>query len=146
MIITFVPLVKSHFLLLIKWLQTAHVRLWWDQDIKWTPELIEEKYGEYVNGSKSVNKSHGEFKKPIYAYIICIDNVPIGYIQYYNLHDSPRDSCLDLPKLPKWCASLDFSRPGVLVELNGDCEFLEVLDILLQVVADAVPCDHVGWV
>ncbi len=39
--ITFVPLVKSHFLLLIKWLQTAHVRLWWDQDIKWTPELIE---------------------------------------------------------------------------------------------------------
>ena len=72
--ITFVPLVKSHFLLLIKWLQTAHVRLWWDQDIKWTPELIEKKYGDYVNGSKSVNKSHGEFKKPIYAYIIYIDN------------------------------------------------------------------------
>ena len=105
--ITFVPLVKSHFLLLIKWLQTAHVRLWWDQDIKWTPELIEKKYGDYVNGSKSVNKSHGEFKKPIYAYIIYIDNVPIGYIQYYNLYDFPSESCPDLSELPKSCASLD---------------------------------------
>ena len=105
--ITFVPLVKSHFSLLIKWLQTPHVRLWWDQDIKWTPELIEEKYSEYVNGSKSVNERHGEFKKPIYAYIICIDNVPIGYIQYYNFYDFPRDSCPDLSKLPKSCAGLD---------------------------------------
>jgi aminoglycoside 6'-N-acetyltransferase len=70
--------------------------------------LIEEKYSEYVNCSKSVNEPQGKFKKPIYAYIICIDKVPIGYIQYYNLYDFPRESCTNLSDLPKSCASFDW--------------------------------------
>lgn len=32
-----------------------------------------------------------------------------------------------------------FSRPWVLFELNGNCEFLDAFDILLQVGTDVVP-------
>ncbi|WP_341814613.1 hypothetical protein [Wolbachia endosymbiont (group A) of Chalcis sispes] len=39
--ITFKALKEEHFLLLLKWLETPHVKRWWDADINWTPELIE---------------------------------------------------------------------------------------------------------
>jgi len=29
-----------------------HVKAWWDQDLPWTPKLIEEKYGSYIHGYK----------------------------------------------------------------------------------------------
>jgi hypothetical protein len=50
--ITFESLNKSHLSLLLNWLDTPHVKLWWDQDIKWTTELIQEKYGHYINEYK----------------------------------------------------------------------------------------------
>ncbi len=118
--ITFTPLAQVHFSLLIKWLQTPHVKLWWpvtpklqssvgeDQDIKWTPELIEEKYSDYVNGGKLVTEREDAFKKPIYAYITCVSDTPIGYIQYYNVHDFSREQCQDLSELPNFCAGLDW--------------------------------------
>ncbi|MGX6960355.1 MAG: hypothetical protein ACIPMY_03825 [Rickettsia endosymbiont of Pentastiridius leporinus] len=37
--INFIPLTISHFSLLLKWLNMPHVKLWWDEDIKWTPKL-----------------------------------------------------------------------------------------------------------
>jgi len=46
--IVFEPLVKSHFSLLLTWLETPHVKAWWDQDVRWTKELIAEKYGSYT--------------------------------------------------------------------------------------------------
>ncbi len=107
--ITFIPLAESHFLLLMKWLQAPHVKMWWDQDVQWTPELIKEKYGYYVNVSKLVHNNHGKLEqKPIHAYIICLSDIPIGYIQYYNVHDFTRDQYQDVSELPKSCAGLDW--------------------------------------
>ena len=115
--ITFIPLAESHFPLLIKWLEAPHVKLWWDQDIQWTPELIREKYGHYVDGRKLIDNSHRELaQKPIYAYIICLNDIPIGYIQYYNVHDFLREQGHDLSELPNSCAGLDL--------YIGEIEFL----------------------
>ncbi len=46
--ITFETLSEKHFSLLLKWLETPHVKKWWDQDIHWTLGLIKEKYDNYV--------------------------------------------------------------------------------------------------
>lgn len=99
--ITFVPLSDTHFTLLLQWLETPHVKAWWDQDIQWTKELIEEKYGQYAQGYKLQN---GEPKK-LQAYIIYVDQVPIGYIQLYNAYDFPRSA--PLIELPKSLAAFD---------------------------------------
>ncbi len=104
MMITFKPLQESHFSLLLKWLETLHVKAWWDQDIQWTPELIKEKYGDYVKGYKL---EKGE-KKSIQAYVIYGDDHPIGYIQFYNAYDFPRENDILLEGLPISLAALDF--------------------------------------
>ena len=67
--ITFEPLLESHFPLLLKWLETPHVKAWWDRDIKWTHQSIQQKYSTYVNRYKLDN----DISKPINAYIICVD-------------------------------------------------------------------------
>ena len=46
-------------------------------------------------------------KKSIQAYIICIDNVPMGYIQLYNAHDFCREDNVSLSDLPESLAALD---------------------------------------
>ena len=99
--ITFVPLSESHFSLLLKWLEAPHVKSWWDQSTKWTPELIQQKYGDYVKGYKLENGT----KKPINAFIICIGENPIGYIQVYNAYDFSRSKPLN--GLPKSLAAFD---------------------------------------
>jgi aminoglycoside 6'-N-acetyltransferase len=50
--IAFTPLSTSYFPLLLKWLETPHVKAWWDQNTHWTKELIEQKYENYVHGFK----------------------------------------------------------------------------------------------
>lgn len=85
--ITFTPLSASHFPLMLKWLESPHVKKWWDRDLVYTRELVEEKYGSYVKGYKQV----GGTPKRISAYIICADNQPIGYIQIYRFSDFPRN-------------------------------------------------------
>lgn len=81
--ITFTPLQPDHFSLLFKWLETPHVKQWWDKDIAWTLERVEEKYTPYTQGYKPLNG----VSKPMHAFIIEADSKPIGYIQYYNRHD-----------------------------------------------------------
>lgn len=93
--LTFKLLTQSDFPLLLAWLEEPHVKAWWDADVSWTPELIQEKYRSYVDGYKL---EHGERKK-IEAYIICADDMPIGYIQLYNAYDFARSEPLvDLPE------------------------------------------------
>lgn len=108
--ITFEPLTKSHFPLLLKWLEAPHVKAWWDQDVKWTEELIIEKYGSYVDGHKIQN---GEAKK-LDAFIINLNSKPIGYIQLYDAHAFPRNTTLT--DLPKSLAAIDI--------LIGDTYFI----------------------
>jgi aminoglycoside 6'-N-acetyltransferase len=93
--ITFESLQSHHLPLLIKWLKIPHVKAFWDQDVSWTLELIQEKYGLYIDGYKLEQGA----KKAIYAYVILVDGLEVGYIQYYNAYDFPRNELLnDLPE------------------------------------------------
>lgn len=96
--VMFVSLHPSHFLLLQQWLNAPHVAQWWPHDggaSQWTLADVVAKYSSYVNGYKVVDG----IKKPIHAFVACIDNTPCGYIQYYNAYDFPRGYVLhDLPE------------------------------------------------
>ena len=105
--ITFQRLQEKHFPLLLRWLETPHVKAWWDQDIKWTKELIEKKYGCYVKEFKRLTLPDRVIEKPIHAYIMCIDGKEVGYIQYYNVYDFPREQGYELVGLPHSLASID---------------------------------------
>ncbi len=86
----FKPLAETDFPLLLKWLEEPHVKAWWDQGITWTPELVSKKY---------------VLKRPVHAYIILIDEVPIGYIQFYDINDF---ADADRPACPQSVAGLDY--------------------------------------
>lgn len=112
--IAFTPLEKSHFSLLLKWLQTSHVKQWWDPEIEWNSKLIEQKYGSYIKGYKLDNG----LTKPMHAYIIHFNKKPIGYIQLYNAYDFPRNQPLiDLPKnlgaLDIFIGEAEYLRQGI---------------------------------
>lgn len=93
--ITFTPLSALHFSYMLKWLETPHVKKWWDQDIIYTIDLVKEKYESYVDGYKQIDGVN----KSIHAYIINVEQEPAGYIQIYNANDFPRSKQLtDLPK------------------------------------------------
>ncbi len=126
--IEFKSLAQSHFLLLLKWLKTPHVKAWWDQDIIYTEELIREKYFKRIQGYKLEN---GE-KKAIHSYIIYVNNKPIGYIQIYNAYDFARKT--SLVDLPKSLGAIDFfigdvnyigKGIGAIVLKRFDCQVYE---------------------
>jgi RimJ/RimL family protein N-acetyltransferase len=132
--ITFTPLLSSHFPLLLKWLETPHVKAWWDQDISWTPELIQEKYGSYVNGYKIQDG----IKKPFTAMIIGVNDTPVGYLQVYNPYDFPGN--IPLQDLPLSLAAFDI--------FIGEKAYLRkgiALNVLTLYFAKYVPfrCTHI---
>jgi RimJ/RimL family protein N-acetyltransferase/quercetin dioxygenase-like cupin family protein len=88
--LTFELLSTSHFPLMLEWLESPHIKKWWDQDISYTLDTVKEKYGDYIKGYKQAQGSY----KSIKAYIICTDSQPIGYIQLYNAYDFPRSKRL----------------------------------------------------
>ena len=104
--IHFPSLTVSHLPLLLKWLETPHVKAWWNRDVKWTPELIDEKFASYIEGYKIEDGVRKEMR----AYSIEIDDTPIGYIQVYNVHDFPREDDIDVSQLPKATAAFDWQR------------------------------------
>lgn len=63
-------LANTDFENLLKWLQQPHVKKWWDTDVNYTSELIQEKYGSYVDGYKKI----GDESKPIHVFIIYFDD------------------------------------------------------------------------
>ena len=99
--ITLHPLSLEHFPLMLQWLNAPHVHQWWNPETEWTLEKIEEKYTPYTQGYKLVK----EQRKPIYAYIIEADNIPIGYFQIYNAYDFDRNP--PLQNLPPSLGSFD---------------------------------------
>lgn len=107
MIFTFEPLEKFHFPLLLKWLESPHVKPLWDPDITWTPKLIEEKYGSYVKGFKKIILAEEIIEKPIYAFVISLNSNKIGYIQYYNIYDFPREDGQVIDDLPPNLGAID---------------------------------------
>ncbi len=105
--LVFLPLQESHFSLLLKWLEAPHVKAWWDQDVHWTPELIKNKYKNYGKGFKRLDFQGYLIEKPIHAFIICREGREIGYIQYYNAYDFPREQGYEIESLPENMAALD---------------------------------------
>ncbi len=103
--ITFKPLQTNHLPLLFLWLEKPHVKAWWDPDVQWTMELIQEKFGTYVDG---YNLEDG-VKKPLQAFIVEIDNEPVGYVHLYNLRDYSREDGIPEDELPDSCTGLDTS-------------------------------------
>jgi aminoglycoside 6'-N-acetyltransferase len=100
--ISFSSLKSSHFPLLLKWLETSHVKKWWPEEFIWTLALVENKYQPYIQGYNLVDGK----KKVLKAYIISYDEQPIGYIQLYNAHDFSRKKKLD--NLPGSLGAIDF--------------------------------------
>ena len=100
--ITLTPLQESHFPLLLKWLETPHVKAWWDEDVSWTAELIHQKHYDRIHGNLDV-------AKPVHGFIILYDNTPIGYIHYYNVHDDDweRELGASDSALPDSCGGVD---------------------------------------
>lgn len=133
MSITFKLLCESHFPLLLKWLKTPHVRAYWDADVQWTPELIQEKYDSYSKGYK-LEKG---IPKKIQAYIIFMDEEPIGYIQLYNAYDFPRSK--PLIGLPENLAALDIFIGEV--ECLGKNLGSKALQLFLETIADPHYCN-----
>ncbi len=106
--ISFESLMKSHFPLLLKWLESPHVKKWWDKDIIWNMSLINKKYATYVLGYKVLSLKNGQsVKKPIHLFLIMDNKVPIGYIQYYDKHDFPSHHGYDLNDIPSASAGVD---------------------------------------
>ncbi len=101
--IAFIALQERHLPSLLTWLETGHVKDWWDQDVHWTSELVKEKYGSYVHGYKIEDG----IQKPLQAFIICIDDIEIGYIQLYNAHEFAREGGISLNELPRSLAACD---------------------------------------
>lgn len=105
--IMFKELSTNDFGLMLTWLEAHHIKAWWHSDIVWTLEAVAKKYANYVKGYKIVNDT----KRPLSAFIIHVDDIPIGFIQYYNAHDFTqdflRDDDLDISFLPQSCAGVD---------------------------------------
>lgn len=108
MCVIFKPLKREHFPLLLKWLETPHVKKWWDSDINWTLELIEKKYSSYTQGFKHLVLETKIINKPMHAFIINFNNVDIGYIQYYDRYDFPPEQSYETSDLPESCAAIDW--------------------------------------
>ncbi|MBN9542198.1 MAG: GNAT family N-acetyltransferase [Alphaproteobacteria bacterium] len=101
--LTFKPLEKQDFQILLGWLSKPHVKAWYDKEIKYTIEKVQQKYNSYTEGYKLEEG----VKKPIHAFIVLIDNIPIGYVQYYNAHDFPREDGIMLKELPQKLSAFD---------------------------------------
>lgn len=101
--LTFKPLEKQDFQILLGWLSKPHVRAWYDMEIEYTLEKVQQKYESYTKGYKLETG----IKKPIYAFVVYLDAQPIGYVQYYNAYDFPREDDLIPTGLPEKLAAFD---------------------------------------
>jgi len=84
--VTFYPLERTHFPLLVRWLNMQHVHLVWGGPDRWTAAHVAEKYGSYVDGYAF----EAETRRPIFAYVYAIHGKLSGFIQCYNAYDFDR--------------------------------------------------------
>lgn len=125
MTITFEPVHESHFPLLLKWLETPHVKKWWDQDVAYTLNLVREKYSSYVKGYKLINGA----QIAIQCFIIHNNQNPVGYIQIYNAYDFPRSK--PLSGLPENLGAFDIliGKESAVQQGLGSKAILEFLKL-----------------
>lgn len=101
--ITFKPLKNDHLPLMFQWLQKPHVKIWWDPDLDWTPDLLQEKYGTHADGYYVENG----IKKPLRAFVVEAKNEPVAYVQLYNVHNYPGADAIPKDELAPSSAGLD---------------------------------------
>ena len=99
--IQFSPLTMGDLNLIHRWINLPHMAKTWAENKAWRFEDVENKYLTYVKQYKAIS----EVNKPIFPYIIQCAKNPIGYIQYYNAYDFPREEALN--ELPQSLAALD---------------------------------------
>ncbi len=75
--ISFIPLSISHLSLIYKWFNKPHVQEFYSLR-NWTLNEVEKKLLPYINQ-----------EKPVYPYVVYLDQEPIAYIQYYRVMDYP---------------------------------------------------------
>lgn len=101
--IFFTPLDKLHFPLLLQWLETPHVKKWWDPDVMYTQNLVQEKFGKHIHANPISSKQ----EKVTYAYIIKVNNEAIGYIQVYNAKVYTEENGVDLSFIKEAVCGVD---------------------------------------
>lgn len=74
--VSFRPLARSDYAHLQRWLAAPHVAMWWNE--RFDLLSVEAKYGAAIDG-----------RDPIHVYVIQLDGVPIGWIQWYRWRDFP---------------------------------------------------------
>jgi aminoglycoside 6'-N-acetyltransferase len=74
--ISFRPLGRHDFGLLVDWLDRPHVARWWTDPTG--PDAVEAEYGPVVDGTDRTR-----------AFLIVVDGRPVGFIQAYLLEDEP---------------------------------------------------------
>jgi|GEM_PF-362343 len=87
---SFTPISMEHIDMLHKWMHEPHVCQWWGEGKSWSLNDIKEKYIPYTLGYKIQQ----EQKKPISSFVIKLEDRPIGFIQFYNAFDFPREGFL----------------------------------------------------
>ena len=75
--VSFRPIKRSDFPLVQKWLAAPHVAISWNEQFDLAS--LEAKYCPCIDGSE-----------PIHVYLIQIDCIPIGWIQWYRWRDFPK--------------------------------------------------------
>jgi RimJ/RimL family protein N-acetyltransferase len=76
MAITFRPITREDYPLLLEWHRRPHVEQWWTK--RATLEEVEEHYGPTIDGTE-----------PTDHYVALLDSEPLGMIQTYHLADYP---------------------------------------------------------
>lgn len=129
--VVFEQLKEGHFELMLVWLQTPHVKEWWDSEILWTMAKIQEKYASYVQGYKMVAGK----REAIDAFIVVFKGNSVGYIQAYDLrrHNPGMEFGLDM--VPEKLASIDVFLGEVNVLGKGLGSFV-IQEFLERVVAE----------
>lgn len=79
--------------LLFSWFLEPHVHQWWP-----VPET-EREFSEYILEKVSGNKAS--------AYMVYLNDVPLGYIQYYHLNADLSEAEMWLPTLPEGTIGID---------------------------------------
>jgi aminoglycoside 6'-N-acetyltransferase len=72
--------------LLHEWLQTPHVRRWWQPESEWSEQDLMAKYLPMIAGNS-----------PTAPYVISYEGVPIGYIQTYRAAAYPEWAAIVAP-------------------------------------------------
>jgi aminoglycoside 6'-N-acetyltransferase len=84
-VISFRPLTRADFPLLLDWLGREHVRRWWYDEPE-TLEGMEKHYGPGIDGAE-----------PVDLRLILLDGRPIGFLQSYRADDFADEWPIDAP-------------------------------------------------